>query len=502
MRVMKQIYLLSIMICFYQFCCTDHPNDYYSTVQVIQTSRSGDKLSIEGNFPLSESENSDLPVITIDPDCTFQKILGFGGSFTESSAHVLGNLTESKQNEILQAYFSPTGAAYSLTRTHINSCDFSLKNYAYAMVEGDTHLAHFSIEEDQDDLIPLIQKAMQVEGAEFNIIASPWTAPPWMKDNNQWNGGSLKPEYYPTWALYFSKYIQAYREEGIKIWGITVENEPLGNGEQWESMIYTPVEMRDFVKLYLGPQFEKDGIPCKILIYDQNRDHLEHWASGILSDTAAARYIWGTALHWYSSTVDWYPESLNRVHDCFPEKKLLHTEGCIDSETPVWEDDDWYWRKEATDWGYDWAPEKDKPQHPKYIPVYRYARDIIGGLNSWFTGWIDWNLLLDQQGGPNHANNWCIAPVIADTELNEVYYTPLYYIMCHFSKYIRPGAHRIFVCSDLEDLMLIGCRNGDNSLVLVLLNQGSRECEYEIRVTGRSVQLSIPPHSIQTLILV
>jgi len=496
---MKTIYTFISVIFLMYSCSTDRLNTGYTTVEVIQTSRSGDKLQSVGSYPLNTSGKSDVPAITLCLDSSCQQILGFGGSFTESAAYLINNLPEDKQNEVLEAYFSPAGAAYSLTRTHINSCDFSLKNYSYASIEGDTQLKHFSIEEDRDDLIPLIKNAMRIGGAEFKIIASPWTAPPWMKENNRWNGGSLKHEYYATWALYFSKYIHSYRQEGIEIWGVTVENEPLGNGDQWESMIFSPTDMRDFVKMFLGPQFEKERISSKILIYDQNRDHLEHWANEILSDADAAKFIWGTAVHWYSSTIDWYPESLNRIHDRFPEKQLLHTEGCIDSEVPVWQDDDWYWRKEATDWGYDWAPEDDKPLHPKYVPVYRYARDMIGGLNSWLTGWIDWNLVLNKQGGPNHASNWCIAPVIVDSESNEVYYTPLYYTMCHFSKYIRPDALRIGIKSDIPDLMVTAFKNKTKNLVIVMLNQGKNQQDYRLELAGRSVNLNIPGQSIQTL---
>ena len=147
-----------------------------------------------------------------------------------------------------------------------------------------------------------------------------------------------------------------------------------------------PYQLADFLKNHLGPRFEEDGLDVKILIYDQNRDEVEEWTDVILGDPEAAKYAWGTAVHWYSSTVDWYPEALNAVHDRFPDKPILHTEGAIDAEVPVWRDDDWYWRREATDWGWDWAPEEDKHLHPKYAPTFRYARDIIGGLNSWLVG--------------------------------------------------------------------------------------------------------------------
>ena len=471
------------------------------TAKVIQTSRGGDKLAEIATLEFTDPNRSDRPVIALDPQTEYQTILGFGGSFTESTAYVLGQLSDEKRQEVIEAYFSSTGADYTLTRKHINSSDFSLGNYAYAEVPGDTQLEHFTIEEDLDDIIPLIKDAMTVSESGFRIVASPWTAPPWMKDNRAWNDGSLLPELYPTWALYFSKYIRAYEEQGIDIWGVTIENEPLGNGAQWESMLFSPQSMAEFLKNHLGPRFEQDGIDAKILVYDQNRDHVEEWVDIILGDPEAAKYAWGTAVHWYSSTVDWYPEALNAIHDRFPDKAILHTEGTIDADVPVWQDDDWYWRPEATDWGYDWAPEEDKPLHPKYVPAYRYARDIIGGLNSWLVGWIDWNMVLDTQGGPNHAENWCIAPVIAKPDTDEVYYTPLYYVLAHFSKYIRPGAVRIGITESPASLMVTAFRNVDGSIAVVLLNQSDTEVEYAVNLDGRQVDSSIAPSAVQTLIL-
>ena len=471
------------------------------TARIIQTSRGGDRSSEKQSLSFTSKSTSRLPSITLDPQQSYQEIVGFGGSFTESSADVLSRLSDEKRSEVLHAYFSPDGAAYSLTRTHMGSCDFSLSNYTYANTPGDLELSDFSIDEDRDDLIPLIRDAAAVEGADFRIIASAWTAPPWMKDNNGWNGGSLLPGYYDTWALFFCKYIREYESLGIPIWAVTTLNEPLGNADQWESMIFTPGQMGRFVKDNLGPKFAEEDIDARILIYDQNRDHLEEWANVILGDGEAAKYIWGTAVHWYSSTYEWYPEELSRVHRRFPDKKLLHTEGCIDSEVPVWRDDDWYWRPEATDWGYRWAAEEDRHLHPMYVPVYRYARDIIGGLNSCLTGWIDWNIVLDDRGGPNHAENWCIAPVIARPETDEVYYTPLYHVMRHFSRYIRPGAVRIGVDCGIEGLMVTALKNPDGSIVVEILNQADRDERFSLELDAKSVEISIPGSALQTIII-
>lgn len=497
-QFMKWLFMISaaLLMAGNQACAGE-----FSRARIIQTSRGGDKLREVESLVFSSKRESNLPAIELIPDRRYQRITGFGGSFTESSAHVLNRLSGEKRNEVLEAYFSPEGAAYSLTRTHMASCDFSLSNYTYADVPGDVELTHFSIEEDRGDLIPLIRDAMSVKGAGFRIIASPWTAPPWMKDNNDWNGGSLLPRYYDTWALYFCRYIEEYGKAEIPIWAVTTLNEPLGNDSQWESMIFTPQQMARFVKNNLGPRFSSKNIDTKILIYDQNRDHLEEWANEILGDEEAARYVWGTAVHWYSSTIDWYPEELKAVHNRFPDKKLLHTEGCVDSEVPVWKDDDWYWSRKATDWGYHYASEENKHLHPKYVPVYRYARDMIGGLNSYLTGWIDWNIILDDEGGPNHAENWCVAPVIARPESDEVYYTPLYYVMCHFSRYIRPGAARIGIRNDTGGLMAAALINPDRSLIVEILNQEESAVEYALWLEGKEVRVTVPGGAVQTLVI-
>jgi glucosylceramidase len=470
------------------------------TVTVIQTSRAGDKLKTLDAGEMGHTADSDAPVIELNPDDKYQTIVGFGGSFTESSAHVLKQLSPSNRDSVIHAYFGKDGAAYSLTRTHINSCDFSIDHYAYTDVDDDS-LESFSIDHDMADLIPLIKDAMKIPGADFKIIASPWTAPPWMKDNDSWYGGSLKPGMESVWARYIEKYLAAYRDQGIPIWGITPENEPLGNGGQWDSMHFTPESMRDFIKFHLGPELAGKNWETRILIFDQNRDRVEEWTDVILGDPEAAKFVWGTAVHWYASTYDWFPDALNNVHHKFPDKHMLNSEACVDAQVPVWREDDWYWRKEATDWGYTWAREEVKQRHPKYVPVYRYARDIIGGLNCWLTGWVDWNIVLDTRGGPNLAENWCCAPVIARPETDEVYFTPLFFTLAHFSKYLRPGARRIGVRSGLTELMVTALENPDGSIAAVVLNQGDADLDYTLRVNGRQIDLNIPGAAIQTVVV-
>ena len=473
-------------------------NEKQLEMEVFETSANGNKLEKVTEF-VQEGEAVSIKLL---PEKEYQTITGFGGSFTEASAYLLNQLSAENRDKILEAYFGESGAKYSLTRTHMNSSDFSLSNYSYATVEGDTTLENFSIDEDRDDIIPMIKGAMAKSKDGFKIITSPWTAPPWMKDNNSYVGGQLLPEYYDTWALFFSKYVDAYKAEGIDIWGFTVENEPLGNGNNWESMHFTPEEMTQFVQNHLGPKLETDGKgDVKILGYDQNREHLREWVDEMYKNDSTSKYYSGAAIHWYASTYDVFPDELQYAHEKAPDKYMIQSEACVDAEVPKWQDDKWYWSKEATDWGWDWAPEDQKKFHPKYVPVYRYARDIIGCLNNWVDGWVDWNMVLDRQGGPNWFKNWCVAPVIVDPDADEVYFTPLYYTMSHFSRFIRPGAIRIGVEHSDSDLQTTAAKNPDGSIAVVVFNPTEERRNYVLALTDTETTISIDSKAIQTIII-
>ncbi|WP_132704562.1 glycoside hydrolase family 30 protein [Winogradskyella wandonensis] len=469
-------------------------------VSVYETSESGNKLTEIKSFAAPSRDS--IANVTLNPNQTFQKITGFGGAFTESSAYLLNKLSKENRDEIIKAYFSREGANYSLTRTHMNSCDFSLSNYSYTPVADDVNLEHFTIEEDMPDLIPMIKGAMAASEDGFKLFASPWTAAPWMKDNNDWVGGKLLPKYYDTWALFFSKYTKAYEDLGIPIWGFTVENEPHGNGNNWESMHYSPEEMTEFVQHHLGPKLEADGYGDKVILgYDQNRAGIKEWVDVMYATEESAKYYDGTAIHWYESTYEVFPEDLQYAHNKAPNKYLIETEGCIDAEVPVWKDDAWYFKKEATDWGWDWAPEDQKYLHPKYSPFNRYARDIIGCLNNWVDGWVDWNMVLDKQGGPNWFKNWCIAPIIVDPDKDEVYYTPLYYVMVHFSKYIRPGAEVIGVNNQNENLQITAAKNPDGSIAVVVFNEGDEAQDFNLALGEKLQPITISARALQTIII-
>ncbi len=495
---------------------SDMQPDRTFSARIFQTSQAGDRLTDKGALVLDGEAHPAAFALRLEPEQTFQTILGFGGAFTEASAEVLSRLAPEKRQEIVSAYFGRSGAWYSLNRVHLGSCDFSVHSYSYAERE-DPSLGSFSLEEDERLLIPLIRQALDAEEARFKLFGSPWTAPPWMKENRAYYtkgtaengyrgfGGKLKKEHYPTFALYLARAVQAYRARGLPMWGLTPVNEPGGVNGNWESMEFRPEEMRDFIKQHLGPRLAREAPDTRILMFDHNRDGVVPWAEAILQDQDAARYVAGTAVHWYAATEKVFEEELDRVREIAPDKLILNSEACIDSlgddegALAWWKNDAWWWEKNATDWGFRWA--EDKSLHPRYEPVFRYARDLIQGLNHWMSAWVDWNLVLDKRGGPNHEKNFCGAPIMVDPDTEEIHYTPLYFIMAHFSRFIRPEAVRIGLTRVGQSaLWATAARNQDGSVVLEVFNPDERPAELSIALKSRSALHTVPPLALQTLV--
>lgn len=498
--------------------------------ELLRSTAAGERL-VTHAAPRFRKGRAKGAVIEVRPGRPLQEVVGIGGALTEASAYVLAHLPEPTRRALLDRCFGPGGADLSMARIPIGACDFSVEGrWSYADVPGDTALVHFSLAPDRKGwaqakdpgyaLLPLVQDALR-RRPDLRLVASPWTAPAWMKDNGDWygagRGGKLKPEHFDTFARYTVKYVQSMVAEGIRLWGLTPLNEPEGNGGQWESMEFQPEAMRDYIGGHLGPRLAEAGLGgVKVLAFDHNRDAaaLRH-ADAVLGDPKAARFVWGTALHWYSTTNSACPEVLDALRDRFPSKPLVHTEGCIDGiGTPDsspggrflgWQNPRWWWEEAATDWGYYWASAAEKPAHPKYAPVDRYARDLIQGLNHGLSGWIDWNLVLDRQGGPNHVKNFCAAPLMADPATGEVCVTPLWDVLCHFSPDLQPGSRVVQVgvtvpgCAP-DDLHATAALSPDGRrLAVFIFNRSAREIRCRLQVGGNHASLVLPPRSLQTL---
>lgn len=438
------------------------------------------RLTVTENltFKTAEQPLENEVSVFVNPKKLFQTLLGIGGAITDASAEVFDQLPIEKQNEFLTAYYDKDkGIGYSLCRTPIHSSDFSNGSFTY-IEEGDKDLKTFSIAHDRTYRIPLIKKAIETAGGSLLLYASPWSPPAFMKDNNNMlQGGKLLPEYFDAWALYYAKFIKAYEAEGMPIWGITIQNEPMAV-QRWESCIYTAEEERDFLKNHLGPTLEREGLgDKKIVVWDHNRDLINHRANTIFEDPEAAKYAWGIGFHWYETWAGGDPmfSNLGNIKESFPTKNLLFTEGCQEGFRS---DRYQYW------------------QHAE-----RYGRSIINDFNNGTVGWTDWNILLNQEGGPNHVGNFCFAPIHGDTETGDLIYTPTYFYIGHFSKFIRPGAKRISTVSSRSHLLSTSFVNEDKSMVNVIMNQSDDAMEYRLYVgESEAISLNIPPHAIQTIV--
>lgn len=413
--------------------------------------------------------------IYVNTSKTYQSFFGMGGAITDSSAEVFATLNQKSQDEFLNLYFdTKKGIGYNLLRTTIHSSDFSNASYTY-IKEGDKNLDSFSIDHDRQYRIPLIKKAIKATNNQVTLFASPWSAPAFMKNtNNMLQGGKLLPEYAASWAMYFTKFIKAYEKEGIPVWGISLQNEPMAK-QTWESMIYTAEEERDFLKNHLGPTMKKEGLgDKKIIVWDHNRDLLTHRAHTILGDPEAAQYVWGIGFHWYEVWTGGQPmyKNVAEIAAAYPNIKLLLTEATV---------------------------EKFNPERYQYWPnAERYGDAVINDFNAGAVGWTDWNILLDNKGGPNHVGNFCFSPIHADN--GNLIVTPSYYYLGHFSKFIRPEAKRVSATSTRSVLQTTSFINKDKTVATVVMNNSEQAMTYRFNFNQQETKVTIPAHAIQTLV--
>ena len=490
---MKKYSLLSVILIFLISCSQQKP-------AAISDPAAAEKFKTEGKqvivYTTADSTNYRLSVtdtiqfkellqpletqvcVFTDPDKTYQTFMGIGGALTDASAETFSKIPEPKQRELLEAYFDPRkGIGYTLARTNINSCDFSSGSYTYVN-EGDKDLKSFSIEHDMQFRIPFIRKAIEAAGGKLTLFVSPWSPPAYMKDNNDMlHGGKLIPDYYQTWANYFVKFINAYEKAGIPVWGMTIQNEPMAT-QKWESCIYTANDERDFLKNYLGPTIQKAGLgEKKIIVWDHNRDLMVQRARVIFDDPEASKYAWGMGFHWYEnwSGGDKMFDNVRIVHDAYPDKNLLFTEGCPESFNAAMY--------------YNWGLGET------------YGRSMINDFNNGTIGWTDWNILLDETGGPNHVGNFCFAPVHANTKTGQLIYTNSYYYIGHFSKFVHPGAKRIISSPSRSQLLTTAFINTDGKVAVIVMNQSNLKITYNLCIGYKAAEIKILPHSIQTLVI-
>jgi glucosylceramidase len=472
-----------------------------NVVQVVQTAeKTDDRLSKKPNVPLSTGSNDDTPTIVVDQTKTFQTVDGFGGAITDSVASVWSQLGSDLQQQVVDLLWGADGQQLNLGRLTIGATDFSTVMYSYAEPHDDYDMENFSLKHDDDSgFIELTQKA-QAANPQLEWVSSPWSAPSWLKRNsdmrNSKSPGLVQDDKAQTaYALYLSKYFTEMKKRDINVTRMTIQNEPHVKGQfaaTYPSMGFTPEQERDFLRDYLGPKLRADHPELKIFVNDDQKTNegkpmMTDYVSTIMQDAQAAQYVDGVAFHWYGDNLNNY-QALDEVHEAYPNLPLLATEATLE------------------------APAVQHLGTSPWKEAQKYAFDIIGDLNAWTTGWIEWNVLLDKSGGPtcigpSHTGECtpdighCDAPILADTSAQTIEIRNAYYYMGHFSRFLPRGSTIVSSSVDSSlDLQSVAAITPTKELVVVVLNMNDDgDVQYQLQLDGQVASMTIPAHGIQTL---
>ncbi|XP_018012610.1 lysosomal acid glucosylceramidase [Hyalella azteca] len=476
--------------------CSGSSCDYMSDAQrpndpsyftIVSTDRDNARLGVDSGL-LSPTQNTNGVIINVDLSVRYQTMIGFGGAFTDSTGINVAKLSAETQESLLRSYFAPEGIRYSLCRVPIAGSDFSTRPYSYDDVPGDVNLDNFALaEEDYLYKLPFMKRALElVSGtSDLKFFGSPWAPPAWMKTNGMANGsGSLLPEMWGPYSNYFVKFISAYQNEGVPIWGVTTQNEPMTGFYDWpwNTCAWTAEDQRDWIKTNLGPAFVNAGYDdVKIMVLDHNREFLPDYPAAILTDPETYKYVDGIAVHWYSDNND-YPDRLTSTHDLFPDKFLLYTESCNGLAK------DGNGNNQFGSW-----------QHAQ-----DYVVNILDDVTHYSTGWVDWNMVLDMQGGPSWVSNFVDSPIIVNAAEDTFYKQPMFYAMGHFSRFVLPGdvAVRRWI-SDESKIRVATFLQSDNTVVVVLINMAEENVSISLQpnpAVDMYANMEIPPKSLHTLL--
>jgi len=450
------------------------------SVYLVQTSQAGDRLSVKTPLVFAADDGSTMPTISIDTTQKFQTIIGFGAAFTEAAVWSMNDIGPAPRKEIMDLFFNPfTGAGFTMGRTQIGSSDFSVGPYFYDTTANDFSMNNFSLLHDQQWMIPMIKQAKAVPGANIKIFAAPWSPPPWMKTTNNWLHGSLLTNCYAAFALYLCRYVEQMNQNGIDLWGITMQNEPAFDSPWYPSCSYTSQQEKTLLRDNFGPQLRAEGLLGKVnvMIWDHNKDLLNSWGNTIIGDTMSGKYAFGAAYHWYSGDMF---DSLVAFHDKYPGKILVETE--VAEPFKGYNADGTY----KVDWGQ----------------AEREGHDLIGDMNHWGNGWNEWNLCVDDSGGPGWTGSVGSAPVIMNRNSKTYIVQPHYYMIAHFSKYVRPGAVRIgyLATSIPANVEFTAFRNGNGSVAVVIMNRTVAAVSIKLKQGTQIVKPSVPAHSFITMV--
>lgn len=421
------------------------------------------------DIPFAPDAGEENNVVNLYPEMTFETMEGFGGAVTDSAAYVYSLMNDRQKKELMDACFSPEKMGYRLVRIPMDSCDFSLEMYEADSDPEDRALEHFSFARTEKYILPMLADAQAAAGRPLELMLSPWSPPAFMKTNGRrTGGGKLKPEYREAWAEYLCRYILEFRRRGYLVRRISLQNEPKAV-QTWDSCIFTPAEQKEFLRDFMAPAMKRYGLEdVEIFLWDHNKERVYEWMRDII-DEETDPLVAGAAFHWYSGD---HFEALDLARRRFPDKKLIISESCI----------------EFSKFGGEDAARS----------ALRLSHEIIGDLNHGMTAFYDWNLLLDEQGGPNHVGNFCLAPFLYDTKSHTLLPQLIQRHFAHFSAYLLPGSLRVGYSKYTDELDVTAWKRPDGALAAVLLNRGRETLPVCLRLAGETAQFQLPAGAIAT----
>ena len=409
--------------------------------------------------------------VNLYPGWTDETFQGFGGAITQSAAYVYSLMDEEQKRKLLESYFTPERMNYTLVRIHLDSCDFCMEPYE-AMSAPDETLGSFSFAATEQYILPMLRDAERAAGKKLPLMLSPWSPPAFMKTNGErQHGGKLKPECYGMWADYLCRYILEFRRRGFLVQRISLQNEPHAV-QTWDSCLYTAEEQKVFLRDHMHPALVKHGLEdVEVFLWDHNKERLYEWMCGVI-DGSTDKLVAGAAFHWYSGD---HFDQLELARRRFPGKQLILSESCIE---------------------FSHFDPKDE-----IFAAVKLSHEIMGDLNHGMTAFYDWNLLLDERGGPTYVNNFCLAPFHYDTKEKKLTNTVHQRYFEHFSHNIVPRSVRIGASCYTEQIDVTAWKRPDGTLLVILLNKSGELMPVCLRLEGQITSFLLPPKSIASGII-
>lgn len=416
-----------------------------------------------------DMEGVENEVVNLYPDRCFETFEGFGGAITDAAGYVYSLMSKEDQKRLMDTYFSGDQMDYRLVRIHMDSCDFSTGMYEAVSDPEDRELKTFSFERTEKYILPMLEDAQRAAGGRLELMLSPWSPPAFMKTNgSRKNGGHLKPEYADMWADYICRYIEEFQKRGFRVRRISLQNEAKAV-QTWDSCVYSAAQEKEFLENHMYPALVRHGMEdIEVFIWDHNKERAFERAEEIVQGKAADM-VSGVACHWYSGD---HFESLDLLRKFYPDLKLIISESCIE-----------YSKFSAED---------------EFENAARLSHEIIGDLSHGVTAFYDWNILLDEKGGPNHVGNYCQAPFLYDTVIKKLMPQKIQEHFYHFSHFIKSGAKRIAFSRYTDRIDMTAFANPDGTPVFVMLNRSKEKIPVTLRLDGQIVSFELEGHEICT----